>query len=228
MGGPVCCGAFLRPFTFMGSLMDLIAYRRRAAPAITGCLLLCSVTGLRAQQRPAKVPELDRARQITAEMSTELAQELRHTQERAGEEAATTFCKREGRRVARELSEKHGWRVGRTSVQARNRKNAADAWEATVLKSFAARKAAGEDPEAGDGFERWEWVGGEFRYMKAITVKETCLACHGAKIDKTIRKKIDQSYEADPACDYRVGEIRGAFTLTLPGAEPTSLAGDNK
>ncbi|MEW8506224.1 MAG: DUF3365 domain-containing protein [Candidatus Thiodiazotropha sp.] len=120
--------------------------------------------------------------------------------------------------VAPSLAEAHmkmsGWDVGRTSLKLRNPKNAPDAWEIAVMKEFEARKSAGEDPMKLVKGEIVEEQGRKvFRMMKAIPTAEVCTKCHGDAIAGPVAAKLDELYPDDKARGYKVGDLRGAFTL---------------
>ena len=53
----------------------------------------------------------------------------------------------------------------------------------------------------------------EFRYMKAISAKGLCLVCHGENIAPELTTKIDQFYSQDQTRNYKLGDIRGAFSI---------------
>jgi hypothetical protein len=110
----------------------------------------------------------------------------------------------------------NGWTVGRTSLKARNPKNAPDAWEEAALKEFDAAKAKGADLKTLEKSEIVEKDGVRtFRFMKAIpTAAEPCLACHGEAIKDPVKAKLAELYPADKATGYKEGDIRGAFTLS--------------
>ncbi|MES9987185.1 MAG: DUF3365 domain-containing protein [Candidatus Thiodiazotropha endolucinida] len=114
-------------------------------------------------------------------------------------------------------SQMSGWEVGRTSLKLRNQKNAPDAWEEAVLKEFETRKSAGEDPMKLIKAEIVEEGGREvFRMMKAIPTAEVCIKCHGETIAEPVAAKLDELYPSDKARGYKVGDLRGAFTLKKP------------
>ncbi len=50
--------------------------------------------------------------------------------------------------------------------------------------------------------------------MKAIPTQEVCLACHGEKIDKATAAKLAKLYPKDKARGFKVGDLRGAFTMS--------------
>ncbi|MCU7883427.1 MAG: DUF3365 domain-containing protein [Candidatus Thiodiazotropha sp. (ex Lucinoma annulata)] len=120
--------------------------------------------------------------------------------------------------VAPSLAEAHtqmsGWEVARTSFKVRNPDNAPDAWELSALKEFEDRKIAGEDPMKLIKAEVVEEKGHKvFRMMKAIPTAEVCTKCHGETLAAPVAAKLDELYPADQARGYKVGDLRGAFTL---------------
>jgi hypothetical protein len=120
--------------------------------------------------------------------------------------------------VAPQLSEAHsqmsGWEVGRTSLKVRNPDNAPDAWETAVLNEFETRKAAGEDPKKISKAEFVEEGGRKyFRMMKAIPTAEVCTKCHGSELAEPVTAKLNELYPEDKATGFKVGDLRGAFTL---------------
>ena len=105
--------------------------------------------------------------------------------------------------------------MGRTSLKTRNPKNAPDAWEKRVLEEFDAAKSKGADATKLEHFEVVEKNGVRtFRFMKAIPVAEPCLTCHGETIKEPVKAKLAELYPNDRATGYKVGDIRGAFTLS--------------
>lgn len=84
-----------------------------------------------------------------------------------------------------------------------------------MLKKFDERRVAGEDP-AKIEYSEVVTAGGKktFRYMKAIPTQELCLACHGETIDKATSAKLAKLYPKDKARGFKVGDLRGAFTMS--------------
>lgn len=132
---------------------------------------------------------------------------------------AIQVCSRVAGEIAANVSKKHGWEIGRTSLKTRMPANAPDAWEIKVLNDFEARKAKGEDPTKLEHSETVTQDGKQvFRYMKAISIPQDapCLACHGEKIDPAVAAKLKELYPQDQATGYKQGDLRGAFTITQP------------
>lgn len=151
------------------------------------------------------------SKKVVKEFMGQLKGELEKAMKSSGPVAAIEVCNTKAPEIAKGLSEKYGWKVARTSLKTRNTSNKPDAWETQVLQKFEQRKAAGEDVKPMAYFET---VNGNFRFMKAIPTGEVCLKCHGEKIDPKITAKLDELYPADKARGFKLGDIRGAFTIT--------------
>lgn len=149
--------------------------------------------------------------------ATTLGGELKGAIKVGGPVNAIGVCNKEAPAIAANLSTEDGWQVARTSLKVRNPSNAPDPWEAAVLKRFEARKAAGEDPARLAYAEIVEEDGDKvFRFMKAIPTKKICLDCHGANLAPDVAARLDALYPEDRARGFKIGDIRGAFTLRKP------------
>lgn len=160
----------------------------------------------------------DQSRSVIKSFAGGLKGELKGALKSGGPLKAIEVCNLKAQTIASGLSEKHGWKISRTSLKPRNAANAPDSWEKTVLERFDARKAAGEDPKK---MEHYEVVSMNdkpvFRYMKAIpTAEKPCLICHGSKLKPKVAAIIDKYYPNDKARGYKAGDIRGAFSIIQP------------
>ncbi|HEY0721588.1 MAG TPA: DUF3365 domain-containing protein [Gammaproteobacteria bacterium] len=127
---------------------------------------------------------------------------------------AIQVCNTVAPALAKEASEKHKMSIGRTSLKTRNPNNVPDEWETMVLNKFAERKAKGEPLDTMSFAEVVESDGKkEYRFMKAIPTGEVCLKCHGENIDPAVKAKLDALYPDDQARGYKLGDLRGAFTI---------------
>ncbi len=119
--------------------------------------------------------------------------------------------------IAEEVSNQHGYRIGRTSLKLRNPDNAPDAWEKAVLERFEQQHAAGTPVKKLEHYEIvTEGDRKVFRYMKAIPTAEVCTSCHGTDIAPEIKARLAELYPHDQATGFRPGDIRGAFTIERP------------
>ena len=143
--------------------------------------------------------------------------ELQKAMKAGGPTQAIEVCHKMAPAIAEEQSSKTGWKVARTSLKNRNPTDAPDAWETKVLQGFEERKAKGEAVETFAFAEVVEQDGHKaFRFMKAIPTGEVCLKCHGEEIEPGVAAKLDELYPDDKARGFKLGDIRGAFTITQP------------
>lgn len=183
-------------------------------------LLTCALCAPAPATEPTAVdPALVNAARATAQaLGGRLKAQLTAAIEAGGPAAALSICNTTAPAIAADLAADYGGEVGRTALRVRNADNAPDAYEREVLKAFAARMAAGEDPATlehaaivGDHGQR------RFRYLKAIPMAEApCASCHGTAIAPALADRIHALYPDDEATGFAPGELRGAFTLSKP------------
>jgi hypothetical protein len=143
--------------------------------------------------------------------------ELKAAMREGGPGNAIMVCKNRAPKIAAEISEKHGWRVARTSLKLRNPLNEPDPWEMKVMQEFEKRKAGGEEIKTLEYAEIVKTDGKkQFRYMKAIPTDKICLQCHGTDIEQEEAATLHKFYPHDQATGFKEGDIRGAFTVTQP------------
>jgi len=132
-----------------------------------------------------------------------------------GPVAAINVCNHKAEQIARNFSFA-GWTTGRTALKLRNTmQNTPDEWETAVLKMFEKKLAEGADPKTLTKAEIVTENGRKvFRFMKAIPVGKPCLTCHGENIKPEVRDAIEALYPNDKATGFKLGQLRGAFTLT--------------
>ncbi|MEJ2608495.1 MAG: DUF3365 domain-containing protein [Candidatus Thiodiazotropha sp.] len=147
----------------------------------------------------------------------DLKGELKRSMKEKGPVGSITTCEKVAPHIAEAHSQTSGWSVGRTSLKVRNQDNLPDAWESAVMEEFETRKAAGEDPMKLLKAEVVEEQGKKvFRMMKAIPTGEVCLKCHGSDIEAPVSAKLNELYPQDKAVGFKLGDLRGAFTLKKP------------
>ncbi len=113
------------------------------------------------------------------------------------------------------LSETTPFEIGRTALRLRNPENAPDAWEQATLESFAKKMAGGADAAQLEAHQVATTPEGQriFRYMSPLPMREICLTCHGTEVRQDVKQEIAKYYSDDKALGYRLGELRGAFSL---------------
>jgi hypothetical protein len=182
----------------------------KSAIAITAALLISA----NVQADQTLQSNVEEGKGIIKAFFGDLKGELVKGMKTSGPVDTISTCKQVAPNLAEAHSQMSGWEVGRTSLKLRNRDNAPDAWEEAVLKEFESRKSAGEDPMKLLKAEIVEEGGRKvFRMMKAIPTAEVCTKCHGEAIAEPVAAKLDELYPSDKARGYKVGELRGAFTL---------------
>lgn len=185
--------------------------KRIAALVFSGFCVTGTVGADEIQDRSAA------SRPVVQEFASTLQGALGKALQEGGPVNAIETCNKVASRIAQEQSAKHGWDIGRTSLKTRNDANAPDAWEKQVLQSFEERKAKDEDVAKMEHAEVVTEDGKQyFRYMKAIPTGELCLKCHGTEIDPEVKAKLDELYPNDKARGFKLGDIRGAFTIKQP------------
>ena len=136
--------------------------------------------------------------------------------QKSGPLEAISVCNIEAPKIAASISYNSNVLIKRTSLKLRNPQNAPDAWEQKQLEEFQNRFNTGTDITSLEFYEFMKADSGKwFRYMKAISVGEPCLLCHGENIAPPIGAKLQEYYPNDLATGYRVGELRGAFSVKI-------------
>ncbi len=156
------------------------------------------------------------SRQLVKEYGGRLKNALQGSLKVLGAEAAIERCNSMVPDINRDMNESGVWQVGRTSLKIRNLQNAPDNWELQVLQQFQHRKQLGENVEALEYHEIVVQDDGQryFRYMKAIPMQPVCLTCHGETVNGPLADKVLGLYPQDQATGFKLGDIRGAFTVS--------------
>ena len=149
------------------------------------------------------------------DFSSRLKNELQQGMKKGGPVSAIQICNTVAADISKTISQQYGWKLARTSLKVRNPNNAPDKWETKILKSFQDRRSNGEDPKK-MVFSQTIDVNNQqtFRYMQAIPTGGVCLACHGEQISPEVSQKLQQLYPQDQATGFKIGDIRGAFTIS--------------
>jgi len=147
----------------------------------------------------------------------ELKSILQASMKASGPIDSISVCNIEAPKISNKISAAKELFVARTSLKYRNQENKPDEWEKSVLEQFEQRKVKGEDVKTMEFSELTEHEGKKvFRYMKAIPTAEVCLKCHGSNVAQPITSKINSLYPDDKATGFKMGDIRGAFSVIQP------------
>ena len=112
-----------------------------------------------------------------------------------------------------------GWTVARKSTKNRNPNNKPDDWEAEKIAQLLDMI---RNTESIDNVTFSTSKDGQFRFAKAIKVAPVCLNCHGQTIAPEVKQALSEHYPNDLATGYRLGDLRGIFSITktLETSEP--------
>lgn len=155
------------------------------------------------------------AKELAQEFGKTLKSELVKGMSAGGAVNAISVCYEKAPMIAEQLSQESGWLISRTSLKVRNKNNAPDDWEKSILLEFERHNESGEDPDSFVQSEVVEKDGTQvFRFMKAIPTDAVCLTCHGSNLKDEIAIRIEALYPGDTATGFKQGDIRGAFSLS--------------
>ena len=150
------------------------------------------------------------------ELATNLKTSLKSVLQELGPIAAVEYCNIAALDITSDVSSEKDVFIKRTSLKIRNKDNMPDEWEIDVLSNFEKRKQNGENVMSlsyqdiyKDNNETF------FRYMKAIPTGKVCLTCHGSNINSKLAYKLSELYPDDNAYNYKIGDIRGAFSVKI-------------
>ena len=147
--------------------------------------------------------------------ASELVGELKKGIKAGGPIAAIGVCNTKAMPITdKHTAQAQGWTLKRSSHKLRNAENKPDTFEARAIKELLAREANGEKAKdmavtmvtIEDGKKT-------FRMVKAIPTGKPCLACHGSNIKPDVAAKLDSLYPTDKARGFKMGEMRGIFSL---------------
>lgn len=154
------------------------------------------------------------AAQVIQAFTKELKAELLAGLKAGGPVKAIEVCQQKAPQIAKRVSAKTGWTMGRTSLRLRNPNHAPDAWEQGVLENFQVQAKEGADPDSLVFSDLIQENGKTvFRMMKGIKVGGLCLKCHGSQLSPQLKERLVDLYPYDRATGFKAGDLRGAFTL---------------
>ena len=154
---------------------------------------------------------------LVKQFGATLKPQLKQAIQQGGPQTAVEVCANKAPKIAAQLAAQSGWDIRRVSLKNRSELAIADEWEQGVLRQFELQVAAGKPAKE---LEYAATVAGEYRFMKAQLITPLCLQCHGTNVAAAVQEKINQHYPYDSALGYRLGEVRGAFSLTFSPEPP--------
>jgi hypothetical protein len=198
----------------MGVLMK--QYARFSSALLCAVLLLAGIAygdeSLSSRETAARKTVMNFMQELVSALQKEMAA--------GGPAGAVGVCSDLAPSIAGKISRETGWRVTRVSTKVRNPLlGMPDAWEQKVLLDFEKQATKGESIDKMSFSEVVsEPEGRFFRYMKAVAIKQPCLACHGteAQISPSVRAILKERYPHDMATGYKLGDLRGAISIKEP------------
>ncbi len=160
--------------------------------------------------------QINESRLASLALGSQLKEKLQNTLTTEGPIETLAVCTIEAGKITSKISNDMLLEVGRTSLKPRNSANAPDSWEASGLLFFEEQLKFGMDVKKLETYEVVKDDNGKwFRYMKGIPTSEVCLVCHGEAIAEPVQQKITSLYPDDQATGFKVGDLRGAFSVTI-------------
>jgi len=145
-----------------------------------------------------------------------LSSQLKTAIQSGGVKQAVALCNAVALPLTDSLSFQHGAVIKRTSLQLRNPKNAPDSMEVKMLKIYKQMSRMRNPVLVPKILEKNET---EIQFFAPIIIKnETCLKCHGVLGDTMNEEDsafIKQHYPNDEATGYKMGQVRGMWSITL-------------
>jgi len=182
-----------------------------------GVALLATLAGCMTPTTPDPIEVAAAIQKSTAAadlLFQRLSGELASALTNGGPAAAVAICKDRAPAIAAEIQAASGVDIERTALRVRSPANAPNEWEMATMRSFIARRYAGE-----------EWVamsatrieGRQLHWMRPIPLGGMCATCHGdpASFTQDTRLALREAYPDDQATGFKPGELRGAFSARI-------------
>ena len=186
------------------------------AVGIFAGILAVGIPAFAQKQGPLELSKrVQNARETATTIGDRLRAELSAAVKADGPVNSISFCQTISPELTTNAFDDFGFEASRVGTRLRNPENAPDEWESKILTQFQEQIAAGNDPSKLEHYEVLTTAEGEklFRFMKPIVMGEMCLTCHGTDIKQDVKAEIARYYPDDKAVGFKVGELRGAFSL---------------
>jgi len=172
-------------------------------------------TGWVVLEEEAPAEAVTRARETADAFGGELVSSLFRELEDGNPINAIHVCSEEAQEMSARFSTE-GLRIRRVSRRYRNPADEPDDYELVRLDRLQALHDRQELPTESIQVVR-EGGTKSLRYMKPIVIKQPCMMCHGqvGEIDDAVLDSIHSKYPGDQAIGYKVGDLRGAFTVVV-------------
>lgn len=161
----------------------------------------------------------ERAQAAIDTLQQRLLKRLLHEYQQGGAERGVRVCAEVAQVLTEQVGAEQGVHIRRVSRKYRNPKNAPDQWEESVLRQWEEQLRRGEPIEE---VAHWDGSGKErtYRLMRPIRIAmPLCLECHGQHVQPSVLRLLRQKYPRDNARGYKLGDLRGAFSVRIPSPE---------
>lgn len=153
--------------------------------------------------------------QVSTSLMKNLGMQLKAALSNGDPTSAVRVCQQVAQPITASTSGQFsGHTVSRTSLKIRNPINDPTEADRLILEKWQALADAGETlPE----HEVVRGSTGTATYYRPILVQEVCVKCHGTsqEISPAVREALGTLYPEDKATDYKIGDLRGAFRVTI-------------
>ncbi len=156
---------------------------------------------------------LAKGKEIIVKTGETLTKELKSKISEGGIETAINYCNVAALPLTDSIANLYAVKVRRVSDKIRNPANAPDSLENSVISDYKISLSKGESLQAKLINEN-----GSIRFMAPIILNDLCLKCHGTpdeNISSNDRAIILMAYPKDQAIGYKVGELRGIWSVTF-------------
>ena len=174
-------------------------------------LLICSFSVAAQQNVAIHVKE---SKQAIKQLAVSLKKEMKSAMKSGGPIKAINVCNLKALPVTANINNNFAGDISRTSLKVRNTANTPDDWELTALNKLEKMRQSGKNAKE-IAYSEVVDIDGQphFRMLKAIPTGKGCLACHGENISPEVEEQLNTLYPADKAIGFKVGDIRGAFSI---------------
>jgi hypothetical protein len=153
---------------------------------------------------------LTKTHSVVSVFKNELQSNLLKAVQERGAENSIEVCSELSPKIEAKIASENNLQIRRVSEKFRNPNHEPDAWEKKVLQKWT------EDLKNGKKLAVYSEIqNADYRVMNPIVLENpNCLQCHGGfgDIKPGTLKKIQDKYPKDKAQDYKLGELRGAFS----------------
>lgn len=159
---------------------------------------------------------LGQAQKSAQLLMSNLQQQLKAAIKAGGTANAIETCSVIAPALASQISQEQNLSIRRVSLKSRNPQDEPDAFEQKVLELWAEQdREQATDQLYETSILTPETVPKTFRYMKAIRIQPACLQCHGENIAPDVSTAISTHYPKDQATAYKLGDLRGAVSVSI-------------